>query len=89
MTIRKPKSMLMIKETIISKPKRNTECAKGGKFIQDMHMRKGALHEQLHIRKGQKIPERKLEKAAHSDNPKLRKRANLAMTLEKLPKRNG
>jgi hypothetical protein len=89
MTIRKPRSMLMIKETIIAKPKRHTECAKGGKWIQDMHMRKGALHKQLHVPKGQKIPERKLEKASHSTNPKLRKRANLAMTLEKLPKRNG
>ncbi len=56
------------------------------KWIQDMHMKKGALHEALHVKKGEKIPEKKLEKAEHSKNPKLRKRATLAETLKGLKK---
>lgn len=57
------------------------------KFIQKMHMKKGALHEQLGVKKGEKIPEKKLEKAEHSKNPKLRKRAVLAETLKGLRKK--
>jgi hypothetical protein len=45
-------------------------------------MKKGALHEQLRITKGKKIPNSKLEEAAHSSSPLLRKRANLAKTLK-------
>lgn len=47
----------------------------------------GALHKELGVPKGKKIPEAKLEKAEHSDNPKLRKRANLAETLKKMHKK--
>jgi len=57
------------------------------KFIQKMHMKKGALHKQLGIPMGKKIPEGKLEKATHSKNPTLRKRAVLAETLKGLSKR--
>lgn len=57
------------------------------KFIQDMHMKKGALHKSLHVKPGEKIPEAKLEKAEHSKNPKLRKRAALAKTLKGLHKK--
>jgi len=57
------------------------------KFIQAMHMKKGALHEELHVPKGKKIPEKKLEKAEHSKNPKLRKRAVLAETLKDMKKK--
>jgi hypothetical protein len=56
------------------------------RFIQKMHMKKGALHKSLHVPEGEKIPEKKLEKAEHSKNPKLRKRAVLAETLSKLRK---
>jgi hypothetical protein len=56
------------------------------KFIQKMHMKKGALHRELHVPVGEKIPEKKLAKAEHSKNPKLRKRAVLAETLGKLKK---
>jgi hypothetical protein len=52
------------------------------KFIQKMHMKKGALHKQLGVPQGKKIPEAKLEKAEHSSNPTLRKRAVLAETLK-------
>ena len=33
----------------------------------------GALRKELHVKKGEKIPAKKLEKAEHSKNPKLRK----------------
>ena len=49
----------------------------------------GALHKQLGVKQGETIPSGKLQKAAHSDNPTLAKRANLAMTLKKLHKRHG
>lgn len=55
---------------------------KNGHWIQGMHMKKGALHEMLHVPKNEKIPEKKLEKAAHSKNPLMRKRANVAKTLK-------
>lgn len=54
-----------------------------------MHMKKGALHKSLHVATGQKIPEAKLERAEHSKNPTLRKRAVLAETLRNLPRRHG
>ncbi len=42
----------------------------------------GALHKSLGVPQGEKIPEKKIEKAAHSDNPTLAKRARLAETLK-------
>lgn len=54
------------------------------KWIQSMHMKKGALHKSLGVPEGQKIPASKLSKAAHSSNPTTRKRANLAKTLKKM-----
>ncbi len=52
------------------------------KWIQKMHMKKGALHKSLNIPEGKKIPESKLEKAEHSKNPTTAKRARLAETLK-------
>ncbi len=57
------------------------------KFIQEMHMKKGALHKELGIKEGDKIPAAKLKKAEHSKNPVLKKRAVLAETLGKLKKK--
>jgi len=54
------------------------------KWIQKMHMKKGALHKNLGVKEGEKIPEKKLKKAEHSKNPTIRKRANLAETLKKM-----
>ena len=54
------------------------------KWIQKMHMKKGALHKELGVPEGKKIPEKKLMKAEHSSNPLERKRANLAETLSRL-----
>ena len=42
---------------------------------------KGALHRALGIPVGNKIPKKKIAAAAHSDNPKIAKEANLAKTL--------
>jgi len=53
-------------------------------FIQDMHMKKGALDRSLGIPQGEKIPMSKIKKAEHSKNPLLRKRAHLAETLKGL-----
>lgn len=38
----------------------------------------GLLHKDLHVPQGQKIPAAKLEKALHSPDPDVRKRANFA-----------
>lgn len=52
------------------------------KWIQKMHMKKGALHKSLGVPEGKKIPEKKLEKAEHSKNPTTVRRATLARTLK-------
>ena len=56
------------------------------KWIQKMHMKKGALHEDLGVKKGKKIPTAKLKKAEHSKNAKTKKRAILAETLKHMHK---
>lgn len=43
----------------------------------------GALHESLGVPEGKKIPSAKIEAAARSNNPTLKKRAILAQTLSK------
>ncbi len=50
------------------------------KWIQEIDMKKGALHEQLGIKEGEKIPAKKLS-WARKQGGKLGKRANLAKTL--------
>ena len=45
---------------------------------------RGKLHRELHVKEGTKIPAKKLKSAEHSDNPKERRRANLAHTLKGL-----
>lgn len=47
-----------------------------------MTIKKGALHEELGVPQGDKIPESKLDSAANSSNPTLRKRAVLAKTMK-------
>lgn len=74
----------MVKKTALTGKKDG-----GGKWIQGAIKHKGALHKALHVPEGEKIPEKKLEKAAHSDNPKLAKRANLAKTLKRMHRADG
>jgi hypothetical protein len=52
------------------------------KFIQNAIKRPGALHKALKVPQGEKIPEKKLEKAEHSNNPRIKKEAVLAITLK-------
>jgi hypothetical protein len=56
------------------------------KWIQGAIKKPGVLRKELHVKKGKKIPEKKLEKAMHSENPKEAKRAHLAKTLRGLRK---
>ncbi len=52
-------------------------------WIAEATKNKGGLHRDLGIPAGQKIPVKKLAKAAHSTDPKTKKRAILAQTLSK------
>jgi hypothetical protein len=52
------------------------ECMAQGGFLSGL--KKGALHRDLGVPQGEKIPTRKVEKATHSDNETLRKRAQFA-----------
>jgi len=47
---------------------------------------KGKLHRELHVPMGKKIPAKKMAKATHSNNPRMRKQVNLAKTLRGLRK---
>jgi hypothetical protein len=58
------------------------EPAKNGQWISGAIKNKGALHRELGVPADKKIPEKKLEKAAHSKSPTLKRRAILAETLK-------
>ena len=65
-----------------SRSSRELLRADGGttdKWMQDVHPKKGALHQMLHIPEGQKIGTGLLEKETHAKSPLMRKRANLAL----------
>lgn len=55
-------------------------------FIKKAIKHPGALHKELHVPMGKKIPEKKLEKAEHSESAKMRKQAILARTLRGIRK---
>lgn len=61
----------------------------GGNWIAGAIKHPGALHKELGVPEGKKIPEKKLKKAEHSDNPKEAKRARLAETLKGMHKKDG
>ena len=65
--------------------------ADGGKikWIQGAIKHPGSLHKALHVPEGEKIPAKKLEKATHSKNPKLAKKAHLAETLKRMHHASG
>ena len=56
------------------------------KWIAGAIKKPGALHKALHVAQGKKIPVAKLEKAAHSKSPLMRKRVALAKTLKSFHK---
>lgn len=53
-------------------------------WMRDAVTKPGALRQALHVPTGKNIPESKLEKAAHSKSPLMKKRANLAKTFRKV-----
>jgi hypothetical protein len=55
-------------------------------WIKGAVKRPGQLHADLGVPRGERIPAKKLEAAAHSDNPKVRQRANFAKTMKGLHK---
>ncbi len=57
------------------------------KWIQGAIKKPGALHKELGVPEGKKIPKTMLQKAEHSKNPTLKKRAVLAETLSKMRKK--
>ncbi len=61
----------------------------GEKWIKGAIKHPGALHRALHVPEGEKIPAKKLAKAEHSDNPSLRRKADLAKTLKGMHKAGG
>lgn len=52
------------------------------KWIADAIKHPGSLHRDLGVPQGEKIPAKKLAKAAHSDKPRVRRKAALAKTLK-------
>lgn len=48
----------------------------------------GALHADLGVPQGKKIPHAMIVAATHSDNPTIRRRANLALTLKRIGRRS-
>lgn len=56
------------------------------KWIQGMHMKKGALHKELDVPMGKKIPAKKLKAAAKKKGVE-GKRARLAETLKSFHKK--
>jgi hypothetical protein len=57
------------------------------KWIQKMHMKKGALRKALKVKAGHDIPAYKLKKAVKSKDPTMRRRAALAATFAKMRKK--
>ena len=53
------------------------------KWIQNSDIKKGALHRSLGVPQGKKIPASKLEKATHSKDPLIKKRAIWAENVKK------
>ena len=56
------------------------------KWIKGAIKNPGGLHRALGVAEGQKIPSDKLAKAKNSKNPRVRRMANLATTLEGMHK---
>lgn len=57
------------------------------KWIKDATQNKGALHKALGVTEGKKIPEKKLNKALHCKNMKIRKEVILDKALRSFNKR--
>lgn len=62
-------------------PQERQSFANGG-WIKGATKNKGGLHRSLGVPEGQNIPPARITAATHSDNPRVRKQANLAKTLK-------
>lgn len=60
-----------------------------GNWIAGAIKHKGALRKSIGVKEGEKIPEAKLKKAEHSENPTTARRARLAETLKGFHKKEG
>ena len=60
-----------------------------GNWIAHATENKGGLHRSLGVPAGQIIPQSKIMKAEHANNPKVAKQARLAHTLEHLDRCYG
>jgi hypothetical protein len=78
-----------VKSSALRHPRKSGGKAEDEKWIAWAVKHPGALHKALHVPAGEKIPEKKLEKAEHSKNPTMRKRANLAETLKGMHHEDG
>ena len=79
MATKKPAHMAHMK-------KAEHHMAQAGKWIQKAIKHPGALHKELGVPEGKRIPEKKLERAEASKNPKIARQARLAETLKGLKK---
>lgn len=62
------------------------KAKKSKNWIQGTKLKKGALHDDLGVPRGEKIPLAKVQAAANSDDPTLRRRAQLALNFRKVGK---
>jgi len=79
---KKPTHAASMKKAAEHHAKAEHHMKEAKKWITGAIKHPGALREELHVKKGEKIPAKRLEKAAHSKNPTLAKRARLAETLK-------
>jgi hypothetical protein len=78
------KPMAAMKKAAMHHERAEHHHAEAKKWIQSAIRHPGALHKELGVKAGEKIPAKKLEKATHSKNPTLARRARLAETLKGL-----
>jgi hypothetical protein len=60
-----------------------------GHWIENAHIKKGALHKELGVPEGSKIPQKRLKAAEHSGNKLERERADFAENMRKERKSGG
>ena len=84
---KKPTHESMLKKAHAHHERAEAHHKEAKKWIQAAIKHPGALHESLHVPEGKKIPVARLEKAEHSKNPTLARRARLAETLRGLKKK--
>lgn len=71
----------LLDSKMIEEPKKKRKLKK----VKDFNPggEKGKLHREIGVPEGEKIPEKKLESAAHSENPEIRRDATRAKTMKK------